>query len=182
MSDHQAQWRSSAIDCRPFASLPVGLLPPAVRYTLRVASAPRDAAGFQLDGEINCVTWRDGRLAARLGPDEFLLIAPAGEDSLMSDVSAALESTFHSLVDISHRHVAFEMSGPNAADILNNGCPLDLADAAFPAGTATRTLLGKCEIVLMRIDDRPVYRVECWRSFAGYVRDFLATAAMEFQA
>jgi len=30
---------------------------------------------------------------------------------------------------------------------INGGCALDLSTVAFPAGTATRTLLGKAEIV-----------------------------------
>jgi sarcosine oxidase subunit gamma len=72
------------------------------------------------------------------------------------------------------------VSGRHAAEVLNSGCPLDLAEAAFPAGTATRTLLGKAEIVLMRLDDGPTYRVECWRSFAQYVHGFLLEAAREF--
>ena len=41
--------------------------------------------------------------------------------------------------------------------------------------------MGKAEIVLMRLDDRPTYRVECWRSFASYVHGFLTEAAREFQ-
>ena len=40
---------------------------------------------------------------------------------------------------------------------------------------------GKAEIVLMRLDDEPTYRVECWRSFAPYVLGFLNEAAREFQ-
>src|ERR687898_480955 len=55
-----------------------------------------------------------------------------------------------SLVDVSHRHRAFEVSGPAAAALLNEGCPLDLDDAAFPAGACTRTLFGKIEILLWR--------------------------------
>ena len=61
--------------------------------------------------------------------------------------------------------------------MINAGCPLDLSPAAFPAGAATRTLLGKAEIILSRSDDAPAFEIECGRSFAAYVRDFLFVAA-----
>ncbi len=86
----------------------------------------------------------------------------------------------HALIDIGHRSAGFEISGARAADALNAGCPLDLSARAFPTGTATRTLLGKAEIVLLRTDDAPAYRLECARSFARYVDAFLADAAREF--
>ena len=59
------------------------------------------------------------------------------------------------------------------ADVLNAGCPLDLADARLSDRHRHAHLLGKAEIVLMRLDDAPTYRVECWRSFAAYVHGFL---------
>jgi len=52
-----------------------------------------------------------------------------------------------------------------------------LGPQAFPAGSATRTLLGKAEIVLSRPGEAPSFEVECARSFARYVRDFLLEAA-----
>ena len=48
-----------------------------------------------------------------------------------------------SLVDVGHARVALSVSGPRAADVINGGCALDLAPAAFPTGAATRTLLIK---------------------------------------
>ena len=88
-----------------------------------------------------------------------------------------MSNAAHALIDVSHRNVAFEIAGPRAAAALNAGCPLDLHETAFPPGTATRTLLGKAEIVLIRPGSQPVYRVECWRSFATYVHGFLLEAA-----
>ena len=84
-------------------------------------------------------------------------------------------------MDIGHRHVALSVSGPRAADVLNSGCPLDLSSSAFPAGCATRTLLGKADVVLAKTDDLPTFEIECGRSFAAYIRDFLLEAAREFR-
>lgn len=72
-----------------------------------------------------------------------------------------------SLVDISHRNVAFHISGDGAAHLINVGCPLDLDLAAFPVGKCTRTIFERAEIVLMREADT-AFHVEIWRSFAPY--------------
>ena len=120
------------------------------------------------------------RTLLRLGPDEWLVIGPESDtDALTAGIAASLGTRFHALADISHRNLAFGVSGPGAAGILNAGCPLDLHPSAFPPGSGTRTLLGKAEIVLIRPGDEPVFRVECWRSFATYVHGFLMEAARD---
>lgn len=170
----------------------VRLLAPRARFALRVDPALLPAggaiAGFVLDMGLN--RWREAARgkALRLGPDEWLLWAGEEEGSrIAADVSAALAGRHFSLVDVSHGRAAFAVSGTEAAFLLNSGCPLDLSPAAFPAGAATRTLIGKCEVVLARADDgqtggRPAFEVECGRSFASYLRDFLLEAAHELRA
>jgi len=157
-------------------------LGPAARFSLRLA--PEEAAalgevcGFPWDLALNRCAGNDARLAARLGPDEWLLIAAdADPTELEAALAAALGSRFHSLVDVSHRNAAIEVAGPRATDVLNAGCPLDLRPAAFPEGFAGRTLLGKAEVVLLRPPAGAGLRVECWRSFAPYVLAFLTAAA-----
>jgi sarcosine oxidase subunit gamma len=157
-------------------------LPPDARFSLRldpsVAASLGTIAGFPVGMAINRHGAANGRLAARLGPDEWLLLGPEADGDLIGgEVATALGTTFHALVDIGHRNVAFEISGRHSADALNAGCPLDLAAPSFPAGSATRTLLGKAEIVLLRLD-APTFRVECWRSFSPYVHAFLTEAAL----
>jgi sarcosine oxidase subunit gamma len=158
-------------------------LPGQARFSLRMteAAAIDMAAGFKFDIPIN-TRFGSGELSSiRLGPNEWLLIGPDGDAEILADrIEAALSGRFYALIDISHRNVGIQVSGRRAAEVLNSGCPLDLADAAFPVGMATRTLLGKAEIVLMKRDDTPVYQVECWRSFSTYVRDYLIEAAREF--
>ena len=162
----------------------VRLLPPATRFSLRLgadALAGRPAAaGFRLDQPVNRFAEDGRRLSARLGPDEWLLIAEGEEaEELARAIAAALAGTHHALVDVSHRQAALGISGARTPDVLNAGCALDLAAGRFPTGMATRTLIGKAEVVLLRTGDRPIYRVECWRSFARYLDAFIAEAAAE---
>lgn len=147
-------------------------LPHFARWSLRVPS-PLAAGGFLLDMPLNRGSRAGERLAARLGPDEWLLVAPAGD----APDFGALEGRHHSLVDVSHRYAAFAVEGDNAALVLAAGCPLDLHPGVFTAGTATRTLLGKAEVILWRLEG---YRLECARSFAPYVERFLNEASQEY--
>ena len=166
-----------------FGRTTIRVLPAASRFSLRVraAGALVSVAGLTLDLPINrCAAADRDRWVARLGPDEWLIGGPEPDTNAMAeDIERALASHVHALVDISHRSVAIEVSGPEAAATLNAGCPLDLNSLTFPSGSATRTLMGKAEIVLAKSDDAPTYRVECWRSFATYVHGFLREAARQ---
>jgi sarcosine oxidase, subunit gamma len=165
----------------------IRLLAPRARFSLRIDLAllarAKTVAGFTLGMPINRSTAAAGRVAMRLGPDEWLLSGPESEAArIAGDVEAALAPLHHALVDVSHRHVALSVSGPRAVDVINSGCALDLAPPAFPADAATRTLVGKAEIVLSKWGDVPTFEIECARSFAVYVRDFLHDAARQYRA
>ena len=163
-------------------------LGPQTRFVLRLAAADAariaQVAGLTLAGPINRANEYQRRTAARLGPDEWLLLAPEGEATALRDATAAaLAGCHHTLVDISHRNAAIEITGRAAPDVINAGCPLDLGLDRFKPGDATRTLFGKVEIVLIRLDDAggvPVYRLEFWRSFGRFVHGFIVEVAREF--
>jgi sarcosine oxidase subunit gamma len=153
----------------------------ASRLSLRVKVSGEETlgtvAGLRLDLPMIRFAAADGILAARLGPDEWLVIgAPSQADSLSSAIAAALTGRSHAIVDVSQASVAFAVEGMDATKILNTGCPLDLDSRHFSVGSATRTILGKCEIVLFRLNESE-FRVECWRSFGEYVHAFLLEAA-----
>src|SRR5712671_1396240 len=126
----------------------VCLLPPASRFTLRGASPVMTAAGAALGLNISdtaCRSASNGNWAALwLGPDEQLVLAPVADgESVAHRLRDALSARPHSLVDVSHRQIAIEISGPQAQTLLSAGCPLDLHISSFPIGMCTRTILGK---------------------------------------
>ncbi|ESX20855.1 sarcosine oxidase subunit gamma [Mesorhizobium sp. LSJC255A00] len=160
----------------------VEVLPPAERMSLRAPEASvaalSKALGLTLPKQPKTSAAKGGRTALWLGPDEWFVIDEAGKDPL---ADCAKVTALHSAVGISHRNVAFAVTGPAAAAAINAGCPQGLSLEAFPVGAASRTILGKCEILLLRTA-ADAFRVECWRSFSDYVFTFLSEAASDAAA
>lgn len=155
------------------------VLEPASRMSLRArpaaVAALSKAIGVTLPEKPKSSAVKAGRTVLWLGPDEWLVIDEAGGDPIGDCASV---KGLHSAVDVSHRNVGIAVIGPNAADTINAGCPQDLSLAAFPVGAASRTVLGKVEMVLLRTGE-DAFRVECWRSFSDYVWGFLSEAARD---
>lgn len=166
------------------AAAALEVLPPVARFSFRgreEAIGPAGAAfGVALPREA-CRFARNGeRLAAWLGPDEWLLTAEGADPlSLFTELEGALAGRPHALVDISDRSLGIAVEGPEAAYVLAQGCPLDLSLATFPVGMATRTLYAKVDIVLMR-ESETRFRLDVWRSFAPYLWGQLEEARREF--
>ncbi|WP_192255501.1 sarcosine oxidase subunit gamma [Mesorhizobium silamurunense] len=157
----------------------VEILPPAERISLRAPEASvaalSKALGVTLPAKPKTSEAKGGRTALWLGPDEWLVIDEASNDPL---ADCAKVSALHSAVGISHRNVAISVAGLAAEVTVNSGCPQDLSLEAFPVGAASRTILGKAEIVLLRTA-KDTFRVECWRSFSDYVFTLLSEAASD---
>jgi sarcosine oxidase subunit gamma len=150
--------------------------PPAARASLRARAdavpALSNALGLALPQRPKTSVEKGGLRALWLGPDEWFLTGPDGHDFT---AAAAKAGVFHSCVDISHRNAALVVEGPGAVDAINAGCPQDLSLAVFPVGACSRSVMGKTEIILLRLAaDR--FHVEVWRSFAPYAFDFLEDA------
>jgi len=164
------------------SNVKVAVLPPAERMSLRapeasVASLSR-ALGVTLPQNPKTSASKNGRTVFWLGPDEWFVIDEAGGDPL-DDCGKA--KALHSAVGVSHRNVAFAVSGAGAVATVSAGCPQDLSLDAFPVGACSRTVMGKSEILLYR-PAADTFRVECWRSFSDYVFTFLTEAARDAAA
>jgi sarcosine oxidase, subunit gamma len=182
MLQHMIEPHSALAGRRPVdvaGRLSIGAAPDCARFSLRVGEDGREAAGrafgLALPPRIGGLAQAGERWAACLGPDEWYLLAPEAE-------TAAIEASFsalvvlHSLVDVGHREVGIEIGGEAAGLALSAVSPLDLA--AMPAGSATRTVLDRTQVVLVKhASDH--YRIEVWQSFAGHVWDLLAASAHE---
>jgi len=167
---------------RPSAAAELSVMQPRAKSVLRCRPDGIAAAGKAFGVVLPCAcraAISGNRAALWLGPDEWLLLAPPEEaPAIIGQVSVALGASC-SLVDVSHRSVALMVKGPQAAALINHGCPLDLSSAAFPVGMCTRTLFEKAEIILWRTEER-TYQMEIERSYATYVWRMLAAAREAF--
>jgi sarcosine oxidase subunit gamma len=159
----------------------VTLSAPAARFVLRGDGAVMQAASAIIGAVPSTVACRavSGHDWSALwqGPDEQLLLGPAKwHAGFEAALETALQGLPHSLVDVSHRQVGVELTGPRAATLLNSACPLDLDQAAFPVTMVTRTVFAKAEITLWRRAPEH-FHIEVWRSYADYLVALLNIAA-----
>ena len=155
------------------------------RWSLRggpaVLAAASDAFSLQLPLEACRAAEGDARAALWLGPDEQLLLVQQSDwEATLVALTRRLAGLPHSLVDISQRQLALQVQGPQVAEILSAGCPLDLHPDAFPIGMCTRTLFLKAPIVLWRTA-ADAFHLEVWRSFVPYVQQLLREVAREYE-
>jgi sarcosine oxidase subunit gamma len=106
-----------------------------------------------------------GRTVLWLGPDEWLVLGGHEED--YPEAAAA--------VDVSANRVALELSGPDAAEVLAQGCSLDLHPSVFAPGSCAQTLLARAQVILVRPEERR-FLVLVRPSYAPYLRAWLADA------
>jgi len=154
----------------------------SLRVDLLAAAGPMSAAELPLAID-SCRAAKRGEWSALwLGPDEQLLVGPdPAHAQLAPRLAAALDGIPHSLVDVSHRQSAIELSGPGATRLLAMGCPLDFGLGVAPVGFCTRTVYAKAEVVLWRQDEQR-FQLQAWRSFLPYVSGLLALGSHELAA
>jgi len=132
------------------------------------------AIGISLPRKPGTTASKGNVSALWIGPDEWFVLAPDGTG--LEEKLNKVKSGLYSVVSVNHRNTAIKVSGANAENTLNSGCPRDLSAAAFPVGACSRTLMGKAEIILWKTGENE-FHVECWRSFSDYVWKFLVDAA-----
>lgn len=151
----------------------------SLRVDLVSAAGPMTEAGLPIAVEACRAATRGAWSALWLGPDEQLLVGPdSAHTQLAPRLAAALDGMPHSLVDVSHRQAAIELTGPGATHLLAMGCPLDLDSNQVPVGFCSRTVYAKAEVVLWR-QEAQRFQLQAWRSFLPYVSGLLAIGSQE---
>ena len=161
------------------AAVTIAWATPATRLIVRADTHAAAAVGLALGvllGTAPCraVVARE-RAALWLGPDEWAVLGPEGDQVLLQQEVAVPAS----IVEVSDGWLGIDVAGPRAAWCINAFNPLDLDAPAFPVGACARTVFGKAQIVLWRMA-ADAFRIEVARSLAPYVWDCVAEAAREF--
>ena len=117
-----------------------------------------------------------------LGPDEWLIVTPAGKQGeVRAKLDAALASVFSSVVDNSSGLTMIHVTGDHAGALLASDCPFDLHPREFGPGQCAQTRLAKAGMIVSPLADGDGFEVIVRRSFADYLLRFLQDAAIAFE-
>ena len=138
--------------------------------------------GCEPPTEPNTVVEKGDNRIYWLGPDEWLVITPTGQQGkLKADLLAALDGVFAAVVDNSSGLTMIHVSGDNAGDLLASDCPLDLHPRAFKPGQCAQTRLAKAGMTISPLNDGSGFELVIRRSFADYLLLWLQDAAVPFE-
>ncbi|MCL8017913.1 sarcosine oxidase subunit gamma [Streptomyces sp. AS02] len=136
---------------------------------LKLPSASR----AELNGEVKAL-W--------LGPDEWLLVAPAHTGATLAEqLRSAIGDEFATVTDVSAQRTVLSLRGNLTRRILAQGCALDLGPRVAPVGACYTTLLAQTGITLViRAEAASSTWLLVRSSFAPYAASWLVDAATEY--
>ena len=143
------------------------------------AGAVHKALGLELPSALKVVY--NGETSLQwLGPDEWLLIVPSGEElAAEQKLREALAGLHIAVVNVSGGQTLLEMTGANVRELLMKSTSYDVHPDNFPVGKAVGTVFAKSQLVIRRADDT-TWELLIRRSFADYWWLWLQDASAEF--
>jgi sarcosine oxidase subunit gamma len=146
------------------------------------ADAVELALGIPLPLIPNTTVRGGGLTALWLGPDEWLIVGPAGTQAdLEARLRSAVGEQHAAVTDVSAQRTTLLVAGDRARDLLAHGCSPDLHPRAFGPGRCAQTTLARAQVVLVASEEpEPGFWVLVRSSFAGYLAEWLLDAATEY--
>ena len=115
-----------------------------------------------------------------MGPDEWLLIVPGGQEfAVEQKLRAALEGKHIQVVNVSGGQSLLELRGPNVREVLMKSTSYDVHPNNFPVGKAVGTVFAKSQLVIRRTAE-DTWELVIRRSFADYWWLWLQDASAEY--
>ena len=117
-----------------------------------------------------------------MSPDEILWTGDyADAPGIVAALDEALGDEHHLAVNVSDARAVFRITGQGARELIAKGAPVDMSPAAFTVGDLRRTHIGQVAAAFWMVGDEPTadLTLVCFRSFAGYMFDWLATSAKD---
>lgn len=140
----------------------------------RAGEALAEAVGLGLP-DMTQITTDGSRSLGWMSPDELLLILPEAELAEAEDAATQALTGEHGLVvDVSDARAVFDVTGPNAADVIAKLAPVDAAN--LPQGQLRRSRMAQTAAAIWRIEDG--FRVIGFRSTADYLGLILTNASL----
>lgn len=143
------------------------------------ASGVQQALGLELPVALTVVANGDTSLQW-LGPDEWLLIVPGGEElAAEHKLREALDGQHIQIVNVSGGQTLLELSGPKVREVLMKSTSYDVHPNNFPVGKAVGTVFAKSQLVIRRTGE-DTWELLIRRSFSDYWWLWLQDASAEY--
>ncbi len=124
-----------------------------------------------------CTTARDAHAAIHwLAPDEWLIVAPAGEEAeIERRLREATATPGAAITDVTGAHILLHLSGPQAREALASATPYDLHPRNLSPGRCIQTTLAKSQ-ALIAAPAEDTFEIIVRRSYAHYAEAWLTDA------
>jgi len=143
------------------------------------AAGITSALGLELPGPLALVSDGDSSLQW-LGPDEWLLIVPGGEEfTTEQKLREALAGQHIAVVNVSGGQSLLELTGPKVRQVLMKSTSYDVHPSNFPVGKAVGTVFAKSQLVIRRTGEE-TWELVIRRSFSDYWWLWLQDASAEY--
>jgi sarcosine oxidase subunit gamma len=143
------------------------------------AAGVAKALGMELPVALTVVANGDSSLQW-LGPDEWLLIVPSGEELATEQrLRAALDGLHIAVVNVSGGQTLLELTGPKVRELLMKSTSYDVHPNNFPVGKAIGTVFAKSQLVIRRTGEE-TWELLIRRSFSDYWWLWLQDASAEY--
>ncbi len=134
----------------------------------------RRALKLELPVQPNTTASDRNRRLVWAGPDDWFYLAhEETSETTEQMLREQLAGQHCAITDVSSGYVVLGVRGPGAASLLSHGCPLDLHERSFKAGTCAGSHFFKAGIWLWPSDDGPGFDLIVRRSFQPYVDGLL---------
>ena len=144
--------------------------------TRAVRKAATGAAGVDYPEMRQCNSDGENGIAW-MSLDELLVMCPyADVPAALEKMSKALGSNHALVVNVSDARAVFQVSGPNAREVIAKLAPVDLDQKHFTTGMFRRTRLAQVPAAFW-MRDKNTFQIICFRSVGQYVFDLLEVAA-----
>ena len=143
------------------------------------ASGVHKALGLELPVALTVVAKGETSLQW-VGPDEWLLIVPGGQEfAVEQQLRNALAGLHIQVVNVSGGQTLLELQGANVRDVLMKSTSYDVHPNNFPVGKAVGTVFAKSQLVIRRTGE-DTWELVIRRSFADYWWMWLQDASAEY--
>ncbi|MBA1323101.1 sarcosine oxidase subunit gamma [Pseudomonas plecoglossicida] len=143
------------------------------------ASGVHKALGLELPVALTVVAKGETSLQW-VGPDEWLLIVPGGQEfAVEQQLRDALAGLHIQVVNVSGGQTLLELQGANVRDVLMKSTSYDVHPNNFPVGKAVGTVFAKSQLVIRRTGE-DAWELVIRRSFADYWWMWLQDASAEY--